>query len=122
MQKIISQSLILSFFIFAGACDSSKKLGQLGHLTRYKSCTEIEDAREKNQTFQVKQTFAAVAAFVMVGLPLTVNVELETVTDERIIGGFKLEFNNNLVDASILRDLNDIKKQFGQNIFVQNIR
>ena len=50
------------------------------------------------------------------------NVELETVTDERIIGGFKLEFNNNLVDASILRDLNDIKKQFGHNIFVQNIR
>ena len=50
------------------------------------------------------------------------NVELETVTDESIIGGFKLEFNNNLVDASILRDLNDVKKQFSHNIFVQNIR
>lgn len=50
------------------------------------------------------------------------NVELETVTDESIIGGFKLEFNNNLVDASVLRDLNDIKKQFSHNVFIQNIR
>lgn len=50
------------------------------------------------------------------------NVELETVVDDSIIGGFKLEFNNNLVDASVLRDLNDIRKQFSHNVFVQNIR
>jgi hypothetical protein len=39
-------------------------------------------------------------------------MELETEVDEKLIGGFVLEFNNNLVDASILRDLKDIKKQF----------
>lgn len=50
------------------------------------------------------------------------NVELETKVDENIIGGFMLEYNNNLVDASILRDLNDIKKQFGQNVYMHNIR
>lgn len=49
-------------------------------------------------------------------------VELETVTDESLIGGFVLEFNNNLVDASILRDLKDIKKQFSKNLFVQSLR
>lgn len=49
-------------------------------------------------------------------------VELETAIDEKLIGGFVLEFNNNLVDASILRDLKDIKKQFQRNLFVQNIR
>jgi F-type H+-transporting ATPase subunit delta len=49
-------------------------------------------------------------------------VELETVVDEALIGGFVLEFDNNLVDASILRDLNDIKKQFLQNHYVPNIR
>ena len=49
-------------------------------------------------------------------------VELETAVDAKLIGGFVLEFNNNLVDASILRDLKDIKKQFLQNLFVQNIR
>jgi F-type H+-transporting ATPase subunit delta len=50
------------------------------------------------------------------------NVELETAVDEKLIGGFVLEFNNNLVDASILRDLKDIKKQFSQNLFIQSLR
>ena len=49
-------------------------------------------------------------------------IELETKTDEKLIGGFVLEFNNNLVDASILRDLKDIKKQFLQNLYVQQLR
>ncbi len=50
------------------------------------------------------------------------NVELETEVDEKLIGGFVLEFNNNLVDASIIRDLKDIKKQFDENVYVRNIR
>ena len=50
------------------------------------------------------------------------NIELETSVKEELIGGFVLEFNNNLVDASIARDLRDISKQFSQNIYVQQIR
>jgi len=50
------------------------------------------------------------------------NIELETSVKEELIGGFVLEFNNNLVDASIERDLRDIKKQFSQNIYVQQLR
>lgn len=49
-------------------------------------------------------------------------VELETSVDADLIGGFVLEFNNNLVDASVARDLRDIKKQFQQNLYVQNIK
>lgn len=49
-------------------------------------------------------------------------IQLDTKTDESLIGGFVLEFNNNLVDASILRDLNDIRKQFSQNHYVHSIR
>jgi F-type H+-transporting ATPase subunit delta len=50
------------------------------------------------------------------------SVELETKTDESLIGGFVLEFNNNLVDTSVARDLRDIKKQFDQNVYVHHIR
>jgi F-type H+-transporting ATPase subunit delta len=51
------------------------------------------------------------------------NVELESKVDDDLIGGFILEFNNYLVDASVLRDLKDISKQFKErNVFVQNIR
>ena len=50
-----------------------------------------------------------------------VSVELTTKTDESLIGGFVLEFNNNLLDASIARDLKDIKKQFLNNEFISKI-
>jgi len=49
-------------------------------------------------------------------------VEFETIVREELIGGFVLEFDNKRVDASILRDLKDIQKQFKSNIYVRNIR
>jgi F-type H+-transporting ATPase subunit delta len=39
-----------------------------------------------------------------------------------IIGGFILEVNNKLFDASVARDLRDIKKQFASNIYLPNIK
>ncbi len=45
-------------------------------------------------------------------IDLTINV------DEKLIGGFVLESNNNLFDASVARDLKDIKDQFMKNIYV----
>lgn len=50
------------------------------------------------------------------------DIELVTAVNEAIIGGFVLESDNNLFDASIQRDLHDVKKQFIGNIYVPNIR
>jgi F-type H+-transporting ATPase subunit delta len=50
------------------------------------------------------------------------HIELESVVRKELIGGFILEFDNNMVDASIIRDLKDIKKQFQENVYVQQIR
>jgi F-type H+-transporting ATPase subunit delta len=50
------------------------------------------------------------------------NIELETLVKDELVGGFVLEFDNNLVDASILRDLRDLKKQFEKNEYVHQIR
>lgn len=41
---------------------------------------------------------------------LDTKVELETAVDKEIIGGFKLEFNNRLYDASVQHKLNLMKK------------
>lgn len=49
------------------------------------------------------------------------NVQLENEVNEALIGGFQLEFNGKLIDASIARDLRDIKKQFQKNIYVPSI-
>lgn len=50
------------------------------------------------------------------------NIELETVVEDELIGGFKLELDGTLIDASVLRDLNDVKKQFKSNEYIQQIR
>jgi F-type H+-transporting ATPase subunit delta len=50
------------------------------------------------------------------------NIELETIVDEQLVGGFVLEMEGKLVDASILRDLKDVKKQFQNNDYIQRLR
>jgi len=50
------------------------------------------------------------------------HIELEAVVNEALIGGFVLEFNNTMIDASIQRDLKDIRKQFLDNIYIQKLR
>jgi F-type H+-transporting ATPase subunit delta len=49
-------------------------------------------------------------------------VELETLVEEKIIGGFILEADGRRVDASIAYDLANIKKQFSNNDFIYRIR
>jgi F-type H+-transporting ATPase subunit delta len=50
------------------------------------------------------------------------NVELETAVDEKLLGGFVLEVAGKMVDASVLRDLNDVKKQFMNNDYIYKVR
>ena len=49
-------------------------------------------------------------------------IEVETAVKEELIGGFVLEMEGKLIDASILRDLKDIKKQFMDNQYIHNLR
>lgn len=42
-------------------------------------------------------------------------VKLHEVVDQNIIGGFKLDFDNNLVDASVSRKLADLRKEFANS-------
>ncbi|HTN18439.1 MAG TPA: ATP synthase F1 subunit delta [Chitinophagaceae bacterium] len=46
------------------------------------------------------------------------SVEFETKVDPALLGGFVLDMGDRQLDASILRDLNDIKKQFTKNLYV----
>jgi len=49
-------------------------------------------------------------------------VELKEKVDERIIGGFVAQFGGQLFDASIRHDLQYIRKQFVENMYVQKLR
>ena len=48
--------------------------------------------------------------------------EIDTHVDSELIGGFLLETSGSLFDASILKDLKDIQKQFMNNDFMHRIR
>ena len=49
-------------------------------------------------------------------------IDLETAVNESLIGGFILETGGKSIDASILRDLKDVKKQFLNNDYLHQIR
>lgn len=49
-------------------------------------------------------------------------VQIREKIDENLLGGFVLQMGDDLFDASIQRDLRDIKKQFIENMYVQKIR
>lgn len=50
------------------------------------------------------------------------HLNLETIVNDKLIGGFVLEMDGKLIDASILRDLNDVKKQFDNNEYMHKLR
>jgi len=54
--------------------------------------------------------------------PQLQNIELTALVQEELIGGFKLEMGDLLVDASIAHDLHDIKKQFLNNEYIHKLR
>lgn len=49
-------------------------------------------------------------------------IELETVVDPEIIGGFVLQAGDKLIDASISYDLQTISRQFDNNDFIYKVR
>lgn len=49
-------------------------------------------------------------------------VEMHEAVNPDLIGGFVLEMDDKLFDASIRRDLNDVKTQFLKNIYVSELR
>jgi F-type H+-transporting ATPase subunit delta len=50
------------------------------------------------------------------------NIELETIVDPSIIGGFVLQTGDKLVDASIAYELQEISRQFENNDFIYKVR
>ena len=48
-------------------------------------------------------------------------IHIETAVDASLLGGFVLDMGDKQMDASIARDLNDIKKQFSKNLYVAQV-
>ncbi len=49
------------------------------------------------------------------------HIELETRVDPKLLGGFVLEFEDNVYDASVQRRLEELRKAFEDNLYVSKI-
>lgn len=48
-------------------------------------------------------------------------VELNTITDNRMLGGFCMTFDNNLYDARLRTKISELRKEFSKNIYEKGI-
>ena len=79
------------------------------HIVKLTTAVPVSDDVKKGIIEKVKGT-------------VTGSIELETSVKEELIGGFTLQMGDTLVDATILRDLNDVRKQFMNNEYVHALR
>jgi F-type H+-transporting ATPase subunit delta len=80
------------------------------HTVKLTTAVAVSDAVKNQIVEQVKKTS---------GMQ---NIELETIIDPGIIGGFVLQTGDKLIDASIAYDLKHVARQFENNDFIYKVR
>jgi F-type H+-transporting ATPase subunit delta len=80
------------------------------HKVKITTAVQMGDALQNTILSKVKEGYS------------TGNIDLETAVNESLIGGFILEAAGKSLDASVLRDLKDVKKQFLNNDYLHKIR
>jgi F-type H+-transporting ATPase subunit delta len=89
-------------------------------LEQYKTLKNIRTATLTTAMPATESLKASVRAKVEAAVPGQ-SVELNTVVDPSIIGGFVLEIGDRIVDASVRRDLADVRKNFTGNLYVSQL-
>jgi len=90
---------------FIGQYNSMKNI----HTVKLTTAAAVSDEVKNNIVSKVKGNTSG-------------TIELETAVDPNLIGGFMLETDGTLVDASILRELNEVRRQFLSNEYIQSLR
>lgn len=80
------------------------------HIVKLTTAAPISDSVKNALVSRVKQTSKME------------NIELETVVDPNIIGGFVLQTGDKLVDASVAYELKEIAREFENNDFIYKVR
>jgi len=90
-------------------------------IDQFNSLRNIHQVKITSATPLSAQLKETIMANVKAAIPAE-SFEIETDTKDELIGGFILETGGQLVDASILRDLKDIRKQFLNNDYIHKLR
>ena len=68
-----------------------------------------------------KETLSTIKNKIIADVPGAKDVEVETEIKPELIGGYIVEFGDRLYDASITRQLEDLKKSFSGNVYESQI-
>jgi len=90
-------------------------------ISQYKELKRIRTVRLTTAVPVSDSVREAIRARVAAGMPDN-TVELTAGVNPDLIGGFVLEMEDRLFDASIRKELNDIKSQFLKNTYVSELR
>lgn len=81
-------------------------------LAQYKALNKVSTVKVTTAAPMNDAALASIRAKLVASSDLAENIEIETAVDPSLIGGFKLEFNDRLYDASVAHRLNEMKKAF----------
>lgn len=81
-------------------------------LAQYKTLKKISTVKVTTAQPMDDAALAAIRTKLTQSNELAENIEIETEIDPSLLGGFKLEFNDRLYDASVAHRLNEMKKAF----------
>jgi F-type H+-transporting ATPase subunit delta len=90
-------------------------------ISQYKVMKNIKTAKLTTAVPVSDSIKQAIRGKVLDAMP-GMHIELKEEVNPELIGGFVLQVEDKLVDASVRRDLNDVKAQFLKNIYVSQLR
>ncbi|MEO1433980.1 MAG: ATP synthase F1 subunit delta [Bacteroidota bacterium] len=89
-------------------------------IVEYKAFNHISVVKLITATPISEETIEAIKAQLLASDKTDEKIELTTKVDPELMGGFVLEFNNQLYDASLAHKLDKLKREFNQNLYIKN--
>ncbi len=86
------------------------------YLEQHKEMNKISSVKLTTATALDAPTLEAIKSKIIASGAVGKNLDLETAVKPDLIGGFVIEFNNNLYDASVAYKLEQLKKEFGSRV------
>ncbi|KGE88839.1 MAG: ATP synthase F1 subunit delta [Phaeodactylibacter xiamenensis] len=91
------------------------------YLAQYKRLMHISTVTVTTATELDEKTLDAIKAKLLESKATDEKVEIVSVVDPDLIGGFVLEFDDKIYDASLASKLDGLKRQFRDNLYISQV-
>ncbi len=88
-------------------------------VAQYKTLRKITTVKLTTATQLNEASLAKIKEKLLASDTTDENVEIETAINPALLGGFVLEFDNKLYDASVAHKMQEMKKEFAKNTFTK---